>query len=321
VYLNSVSCASSSFCVAVDGDGYAVTLTGATWSPRNDIDLSAYLTSVSCASGSFCVAVDTDGYGVTLSGATWSPRSEIDSGGGLTSLSCPRSNFCVAVDLAGNEIVWDGATWAGPENIDRSAGLNAVSCVINSFCAVVDTDGAALTGIGDSFPHRANADTSNQMESVSCVGSSFCMAVDGSGNYLRYSASPPAYQIAGFSASGPARHWRAGTAHRITATIVAPGGDPIPASTAATIAANCWLILTGTGAQRLGHACMRYDTRSGRFTHEWHVLPRVHGAEHLRLQLLGPSPAIARAKVIITAPASLHRRSPGRDSLAEHRKL
>ena len=62
--LTSVSCPSSSFCVAVGG-GDALTWNGTSWSQPVPIDPNGYgHTSVSCPSSSFCVAVDSNGNAV-----------------------------------------------------------------------------------------------------------------------------------------------------------------------------------------------------------------------------------------------------------------
>jgi len=67
--LSSVSCASSSFCVAVDDGGYALIYNGSSWSTPQEIDNNP-LESVSCTSSSFCVAVDGPGYAITYNGST-----------------------------------------------------------------------------------------------------------------------------------------------------------------------------------------------------------------------------------------------------------
>ncbi len=51
-------------------------------------------TAISCASSSFCVAVDGGGGVVTFNGTSWSTPTNIDISGGLDSRFCPTSNFC-----------------------------------------------------------------------------------------------------------------------------------------------------------------------------------------------------------------------------------
>jgi uncharacterized Fe-S cluster protein YjdI len=110
--LNAVSCPSSSFCVAVDGNGNALTFNGSKWSQPSSIDASGGgLIAVSCPSSSFCVAVDSNANALTFNGCKWSQSSSIDAkGGGLNAVSCPSSSFCVAVDGNGNAVVGHATT-------------------------------------------------------------------------------------------------------------------------------------------------------------------------------------------------------------------
>jgi hypothetical protein len=60
-HLLSVSCSSSTFCVATGIQGHALTYNGTDWSSPTDIDGSKYVTDASCTSAAFCAAVDNDG--------------------------------------------------------------------------------------------------------------------------------------------------------------------------------------------------------------------------------------------------------------------
>src|SRR5579863_8156919 len=69
----SVSCAAaSSFCVAVDYEGSALTYNGTAWSLPANIDPAGHLTAVSCFSASFCAAADGFGHVLTYQGSHWS---------------------------------------------------------------------------------------------------------------------------------------------------------------------------------------------------------------------------------------------------------
>jgi hypothetical protein len=178
--LASVSCTSSSFCVAVDGNGNALTWDGTSWSAPVNIDPSTVLDSVSCSSTGFCVAVDSSGNALTWDGASWSAPVNIDGSPYLTSVSCTSSSFCAAVDIRGNALTWDGTSWSAPLNIDGSNALYSVSCTSSSFCVAVDSSGNALTWDGASWSAPINIDGSSPLVSVSCTSSSFCVAVDAS---------------------------------------------------------------------------------------------------------------------------------------------
>ena len=67
--LKSISCVSSSYCVAVDASGNDVIWNGSAWSYPSDIDTSNALAAVSCVNATFCVAVDAKGYATVLSPA------------------------------------------------------------------------------------------------------------------------------------------------------------------------------------------------------------------------------------------------------------
>ena len=117
-FLTSVSCTSSTACVAVDSAGRAFlfrggVLGGADWTAV-DADLGRQLTSVSCVPGSpssatFCAAVDSAGYAIQSAdgGVTWTTPSLITGTGTppLHAISCPTASFCVATDNGGNAYI------------------------------------------------------------------------------------------------------------------------------------------------------------------------------------------------------------------------
>jgi hypothetical protein len=148
--LRSVSCASSSFCVAVDDNGNALTYKGGSWGAPESLATpfeGGTFNSVSCAPGSsFCVAVDEGGGALKFNGTSWSAVEKIDSRGGLTSVSCPTSSFCVAVDSSGRAFTYNGSTWGAAAEIDTHGdGLSGVSCTSSSFCVATDLNGTVLT--------------------------------------------------------------------------------------------------------------------------------------------------------------------------------
>src|ERR1019366_3194297 len=111
------------------------------------IDPHEGLESVSCPTTSFCVAVDESGYVLTYNGSSWSSPDEIDPGTGqtLTSVSCPTASFCVAVDMMGNVLTYNGSSWSSPESIGADIWLYSVSCPAASSCVAVGFDGDVFT--------------------------------------------------------------------------------------------------------------------------------------------------------------------------------
>lgn len=62
------------------------------------------LTSISCASSTTCVAVDSDGRALTDELGVWSAPVAIDAGHPLIGVSCPSETFCAAVTSDGDVI-------------------------------------------------------------------------------------------------------------------------------------------------------------------------------------------------------------------------
>ncbi|MDA8399375.1 MAG: hypothetical protein M0008_04900 [Actinomycetota bacterium] len=84
------------------------TFSGGSWSPGLGIGTKPGLDSVSCPTTGFCVAVDSRGNEYTYSGGSWSPGRRIDTNNFaiLFSVSCPTAGFCVAVDAGGYEYTY-----------------------------------------------------------------------------------------------------------------------------------------------------------------------------------------------------------------------
>ncbi len=189
--LDSVSCVSVSFCMAVDGGGHALTYDGSSWSAPTTIDGTSPLESVSCASESFCATIDDVADALTYDGSTWSAPTSIDPGfirvadiGADDSMSCPSTAFCAAVDAAGHAFTYNGSTWSAPANIPGFP--NAVSCPSTSFCLALDGFGShEYTFNGGTWSDPATFN-SEAPASVSCASPSFCVAVTDSGYALTY---------------------------------------------------------------------------------------------------------------------------------------
>ncbi len=144
---------SPSFCVAAEG-GPSV-WDGHTWTQPNDADTQGQLNSVSCASASFCVLVDSSGDVLTWNGLAFSAPASIATeppltgtdASGLTAVSCPTPTFCRAVDSVGRVFGWNGTTWSAGTLIDNGHALTAISCPTTSYCVAVDRSGNAFLSL------------------------------------------------------------------------------------------------------------------------------------------------------------------------------
>jgi hypothetical protein len=226
-YVYSLSCVSTTFCVAGGSytdifrrsEAFVSVFNGSTW---NDQEVAAtlsvggttaYAESVSCVSTTFCVASGryTDGsshaqaYVSVFNGATWSDQ---EIGATLNavnvwvdSLSCVSATFCVTGGeysaTSGNHgfiSVFNGTTWTNQDVADSlgtgsNASVFSVSCVSTTFCVAggfyLDANSQAqdfvsvLSGgiwsdqeVGSSL----NVGGGASMSSVSCVSTTFCVA-------------------------------------------------------------------------------------------------------------------------------------------------
>ena len=194
-----LSCASASFCAAVDYGGNAVTYNGTTWTDANPT--SNPLIGVSCPTTSFCMATDAEGNAYTSNGTTWSaPTPVFSSGRDNVTLTCATASFCAVDDGLGNVSTYDGSTWSTPTPVDLtdSGQIMSVSCSTPSLCGAANSTGEVLTynGVGWSQPDQIDPAgptglarpglTTRPFAGISCSGSSFCAAIDVAGNAFTY---------------------------------------------------------------------------------------------------------------------------------------
>ena len=166
VNLNSVSCVSSSFCMAVGdisavsgGAAFAATWDGVSWMvspafspPGTDVALS----SVACITSDDCEAIGYENYPQTAiaeqwNGTTWSVIPIQSSASGPTLLfgvSCLGPADCWAVGEGGTLLSlaehFDGSAWTivptpNPSGSDTETTLLSISCVTSAFCQAVGT--------------------------------------------------------------------------------------------------------------------------------------------------------------------------------------
>jgi hypothetical protein len=136
----------------VAAEGGPSVFNGSTWTQPGNIDNQGQLNSVSCASTTFCVMVDSNGAVLTWNGSGFSAPVSIateppltgTNASGLTSVSCPTASFCRAVDSIGRVFAWNGSAWSAGTEIDNGHALTSVSCPTVSSCVAVDRSGNAF---------------------------------------------------------------------------------------------------------------------------------------------------------------------------------
>lgn len=178
--LRDVACPTTTFCVAVDNGGNAVTYDGSTWAEPAEIAGMGGITGVSCPTASFCVVVDYFGRVSSFDGTTWSTPLEVDidaQAGGFTAVSCSSETFCAGLTSYGDATVFDGTDWTEPAAIaGYDADFPAISCTSSIFCVAVDAQGTAYVFDGSWWQPSS---VSSYLSDVSCTSPTFCIAVDG----------------------------------------------------------------------------------------------------------------------------------------------
>ena len=184
--IQAVGCASSTFCVVIDGVGDAFYYNGSGWSSTpNDW---GSVQSISCPIASFCVSVAG---GVSIwNGSSWTEPQVYGTTSVLTGVSCPIPSFCMAVDSTGESLRWDGRTWSGPLPVETSSStfggpaMAGVSCPSASFCIAVDSAGMAFRWNGRRWSAPESVDPGQALTAVSCTNPAFCVSTDKQGFVL-----------------------------------------------------------------------------------------------------------------------------------------
>jgi hypothetical protein len=186
--LNAVSCATSSFCVAVGtqntatGGGVLIEQwNGTAWSVATGVSIPASpndtLDGVSCAGPSFCLAVGGQGAGALAemwngtsgSSVTVPVPSGINGINNLYSVSCVATNVCQALGTAFTGttpgvygVQWNGTTLslttAATPTVSAGALVeaNGMSCSSPTACVAVGTNDATNTTTGTPFAEQWN---------------------------------------------------------------------------------------------------------------------------------------------------------------------
>jgi hypothetical protein len=169
--VSSVSCVSTTFCMAVGRQNVIYsnfsatyidqTLTrmwdGSAWSVVQSPNMGTaernLLVSVSCVSPTFCKAVGTRSSSQSLI-MTWNGNSwlldtvPVSSDVGVSSVSCPSTTSCFAigstkkttnptVPAGGVFMQWDGSNWLEQKSPGQASSVQSISCVSSTFCMAV----------------------------------------------------------------------------------------------------------------------------------------------------------------------------------------
>ena len=191
-YLDSVSCPTRTFCVAVDDGGYAFIYSGGTWSSGQQIDGNGLHLNTDSGLNS-----TSERHRSAILVATAPPAFPRPLPNALLSISCPTTTFCAAVDVGGYEFTYSGGNWSSGQPIAKNNNaLMSVACSSTAFCVAVDSGGYEYTYSKGAWTSGQQIDSNNTgdmsypnnaLTSVSCATNTFCMAVDHGGDEFTYS--------------------------------------------------------------------------------------------------------------------------------------
>lgn len=206
--LFSISCVSSSFCMAGGRYGspwspWVMTWDGTTWSIAPSLPVTFRLHDIECASSTFCMAVGYSGSHQTWvwDGTAWALKALAsqpwsDQWSSTLKVSCASPTFCVTVgqsEPTGDKKLyiqeWNGTSWANGNVGDPfslvAPRLNDVDCDSTSSCVAVGAGyrlgggtqpgmvAVRNSGTGAwTIPSPLGFDTFTDFSSVSCQGAS-----------------------------------------------------------------------------------------------------------------------------------------------------
>jgi hypothetical protein len=171
---------------------------------------SLQLRSVSCPSTSFCLAVADGGRAASsVNPGAASPvwrEVGVPAPGDLEAVACPDPSLCLAGNSGGNILSGSGSL-AGPAgwsvaSTGVSVQITGISCPSRSLCAASDNNGDAIVSAAPSgptgswsatnlipYPADAGGRPNNALFGISCPSARFCAAV-GSTGLIFTSANP-----------------------------------------------------------------------------------------------------------------------------------
>jgi hypothetical protein len=253
--LTGISCASPTFCAAIDEDGNVLTSTNPTggtaaWSKGN-IDGDRMLFSVSCPSAGFCAVIGVNELGGASAFTSTNPTSagSWHSAEGVwadEAVSCPTSSFCAAsgfgeISTSTNPT---GSAGAWIEGTSVSGFLPGISCPSAGFCAAANINPVGVwtstDPTGGTAAWLGTELATSSLSAIACPSRSFCAVGDVSNN-IHVSADP----------TGGATTWQLG------------GTDPESSKGFGITGIACPTVSFCTAVDDTGHALESADPTGG----------------------------------------------------------
>lgn len=183
--LQSLSCASSSFCATFDWVGRLFVFDGHGWH-RVNVDLVPGLaepTDISCGAENFCMISNDAGDMFRYDGRSLT-RTVLDArGGAIESVSCTSATFCGAVGSQG-AYIYNGKTWSTFSLRGEQGTLDVISCVGRSYCAA---GGASVATFDGRFWNLQKLPLAggDEISQLSCATTASCVGISLNGDWVK----------------------------------------------------------------------------------------------------------------------------------------
>ncbi len=201
IFLSSISCPTSGFCLALDNIGNPLLYSAGAWKLGPSLQGSFIPLGLSCATAQFCVVLlqSTENeyltYGSVFNGSDWSVPSLIEadtpgSFGGPTVITCVSPSFCVAGDELDRVRTFDGTRWSIPQALGAKPNvIRALQCASATFCIAQSGYVNLFIFDGASWgpaPLPSSEPPNVQLSPFACAAPDFCMTMDPKGDFLTY---------------------------------------------------------------------------------------------------------------------------------------
>ncbi|WP_020142508.1 hypothetical protein [Terracoccus sp. 273MFTsu3.1] len=195
---SDVSCPTTTWCMAVDLSGQALTFDGHRWSPPRKVFPKAPgqpQAAVSCPTTSFCLAVSAYGYGVYRSGTWTVVRSSLAP---FRTVGCYSAMRCALVMgdawSAHRMAYWNGSTLTTSVNMPWAVRVDSVACVSATTCHAIGVEpkGGAIALRSSGATWVASFLVRDSWQStfdMSCPTTTFCLATSSASHAWRWTGA------------------------------------------------------------------------------------------------------------------------------------
>jgi hypothetical protein len=176
-----VSCASPTWCLAIDSWSRQWRTWNGSWSAAHTIP-DPYLRGLSCVDPTFCMAFSDGGKAIRFTGSGWTATQVFGSNGGAYRAECTSRTFCLALDdNTSRWSRWNGSSWSTPKAIAGTSAswpVQQYSCTSPTFCLAVDNNWGSYRFTGSTWVKVDTTGQNTQPRFLDCASDTVCLGVD-----------------------------------------------------------------------------------------------------------------------------------------------